>query len=228
MTRILVVEDDELVGAMVRINLTSEGADVVWTKNGQEALGLVCDEVFDLILLDIALPGKDGITLLGEMRSAGLGTPVLMITARADIDSKVEALELGADDYLSKPFDVAELIARVRALVRRSQARREVPADRVIRFSDYEIDLETREATTTQGKVVLSEKEAAVMAVLVGAGGRPVSRDEILDRVWGEDAFPTNRTVDNYLLRLRKLFEPLPDRPQHIVTVRGVGYRFVG
>jgi two-component system, OmpR family, alkaline phosphatase synthesis response regulator PhoP len=226
MSRFLLVEDDELVGTMVAMNLRSATDEVTWVKNGREALDVALGSAFDLLLLDISLPGMDGIEILRTVRQRGLGTPVLMLTARSDTRSKVAALGLGADDYLAKPFDVAEMVARVRALVRRARADRTLPSDRVLRFGPYAVNLETRVATTNEGEVVLNEKEAAILEKLVRRSPLPVSRTEFLEEVWGMDAFPTERTVDNFLLRLRKLFEPDPANPSHILTVRGTGYRF--
>jgi DNA-binding response OmpR family regulator len=227
MSRLLLVEDDELVGTMVRINMASEGHEVVWIKNGSDGLDTASTDTFDLVLLDISLPGMNGIDILRQLRARNIGTPVLMLTARSDVDSKVSALDLGADDYLAKPFEVHELIARVNAVVRRSQARREVPASHLLHIGPWEVDLVSREARHGGQRHSLSEKEAEIVRVLAEAGGQPVSRAEVLDRVWGEDAFPTARTVDNFLSRLRKVFEPTPDEPRYILTVRGVGYRLV-
>jgi DNA-binding response OmpR family regulator len=134
---------------------------------------------------------------------------------------------MGADDYLPKPFDVAELIARAHALVRRSQSEREIPTDQLVRIGPYEANFETREAKTNEGNQMLSEKEVALLRLLVRARGRTLSRSDILEEVWGMDVSPTGRTVDNFILRLRRLFEPEPEQPRHIITVRGVGYRFV-
>jgi len=227
MTRLLLAEDDKLVGTMVCMNLESEGHQVVWAQTGPEALERATTEPFDLVLLDIGMPLMDGLEVLHRLRRAGLGTPVLMLTARGDVASKVAALDGGADDYLAKPFDVDEMLARVRALVRRSQAERQIPSDHLLQFGRYHVDLQTREALTNQGALQLGEKEAEIMGLLVRSGGRPLTRADILDEVWGMDSFPTERTVDNYLLRLRKLFEPDPANPRHILTVRGTGYRFV-
>jgi len=222
----LLVEDDELVGTMVSLNLRSEGHEVEWVTDGRDALKAVRLGAFDLILLDIGLPGLDGLEVLKELRRRGVGTPVLMLTARSEVDDKVSTLEIGADDYLTKPFEVSEMTARVRALVRRSQGQREVPADHVIRIGAAEVNLSTREGETAGGTMVaLSEKEAAILEVLARAGGQPVSRAEILDQVWGLEEYPTERTVDNFLLRLRRLFEPEPEHPKYILTVRGAGYR---
>ncbi len=226
MNSFLLVEDDELVGSMVRINLEAEGHVVQWHTDGREGLAAATSQPFDLILLDISLPGINGLEVLKTIRQREIGTPVLMLTAQADVSSKVKALQLGADDYLAKPFDVSEMIARVHALIRRSQATRQIPADRTVTIGSHTINLETRQASTEEGTVTLSEKEAEIIRLLVEAGGAPVSRSEILDQVWGREQFPSDRTVDNYLLRLRKLFEPDPDHPRHLLTVRGSGYRF--
>lgn len=225
--RLLLVEDEELVGTMVRMNLESERYEVVWTRDGDEALKIARQGRFDLILLDIGLPGSDGMEVLRELRRLGVGTPILMLTARSDVLTKVKALEYGADDYLAKPFNVTEMVARVQALIRRSQADREIPSENVVRFGSYEINLETREALTNEGKVVLSEKETAFIRLLVQARGQVLRRSDILEEVWGMEVSPTERTVDNFVLRLRRLFEPDTDKPRHIITVRGVGYRFV-
>jgi len=226
--KVLLVEDEELVGTMVRINLEAEGFEVQWAKDGDAGLAAAADGSFDLVLLDISLPGTDGIGVLGELRRREIGTPVLMLTARVDVPTKVQTLDLGADDYVTKPFDMAELTARVRALVRRSQADREIPSTNVASFGAYEVNFETREARSNEGSVSLTEKEAALLRLLVRARGQALTRADILDEVWGMDATPSERTVDNVILRLRKLFEPDPEQPRHIVTVRGTGYMFSG
>lgn len=224
--KVLVIEDEELVGTMVRINLEGAGFEITWLKNGQEALRTVRHDNFDLILLDISLPGMSGLEFLKEIRRREITTPVMMLTARGEVQTKVEAFAIGADDYLPKPFDVAELIARVQALVRRSQGEREIPSDQIVRLGKYQINLATREAISNVGPIVLSEKEAALVRVLVRARGQALARADILDEVWGMDAYPTERTVDNFIVRLRKLFEPDPENPKHFLTVRGTGYRF--
>ena len=223
----LLVEDEELVGTMVRMNLESAGFTVVWQRSGSQVVELAGQTAFDVILLDISLPEKDGLTILDELRQKNINTPVMMLTARGDTATKVQALEIGADDYLPKPFDVAEMIARVNALVRRSQSDRELPSDHVIKLGNFQINVETREATCNEGDIILGEKEVDIIKLLVKARGKTLSRSDILEDVWGMDVSPTERTVDNFIMRLRKLFEPDPDRPRHIVTVRGSGYRFV-
>jgi DNA-binding response OmpR family regulator len=223
--RILFVEDEELVGTMVRMNLEGEGYDVTWCRDGESGLARL-DRRFDLVVLDIALPGIDGIEVLTRLRGQGIGTPVLMLTARSDVSIKVKTLDLGADDYLAKPFDVAELLARVKAMVRRSQAEREIPSHDLVRIGPHEINLRTRQAMTNEGPLTLSEREAALIAMLVSAQSRVLSRADILEEAWGMDVSPGERTVDNFILRLRKLFEPDPHNPRHFISIRGAGYRF--
>lgn len=223
--KILLVEDEDLVGTMVRLNLERAGYHVVWVRNGSAAEQAATDP-FDLILLDIALPGKDGLAVLRDLRAIGIGTPVMMLTARGDLSIKVDALDMGADDYLPKPFHVEEMVARVNALVRRSRSERAIPSDRLVYIGERQVNLETRRAQTEEGEVTLSEKEAALVKFLVRSRGRVLSRSDILDEVWGMDSSSGERTVDNFIVRLRKLFEPDPERPVHVITVRGEGYRF--
>ncbi len=225
--RVLLIEDEELVGTMIRMNLESAGYEVVWLRDGREAVERAATVTFDLILLDIALPGPDGLRVLADLRAGGIGTPVMMVTARSDVQTKVQALGIGADDYLPKPFDVGEMVARVHALVRRSQAEREIPSDHIVRIGLYEINLQTRVAGSSEGEIVLSEKEAALVKLLVRSRGRVLTRSDILEEVWGMDVSPSERTIDNFIVRLRKLFEPDSDKPRYIITVRGEGYRFV-
>jgi two-component system alkaline phosphatase synthesis response regulator PhoP len=225
--KVLLVEDEELVGTMVRMNLESAGYEVVWQRSGSQAVERASQDAFDVILLDISLPERDGLTILEELRQNNINTPIMMLTARDDTTTKVQALEIGADDYLPKPFDVAEMIARVNALVRRSQSDRELPSNHVIKLGNFQINVETREATCNEGDIILGEKEIDLIKLLVKARGKTLTRSDILEDVWGMDVSPSERTVDNFIMRLRKLFEPDPDRPRHILTVRGSGYRFV-
>jgi len=225
--KVLLVEDEELVGVMVRLNLENAGHTVVWVRTGTEGAQRATSEPFDAVLLDIQLPGRDGLSVLRQLREGGVGTPVMMLTARSEIATKVEALGIGADDYLPKPFDVAEMVARVNALVRRARADRAIPSDHLIAIGSFTVNLDTREAQSNEGAVTLSEKEVALVRVLVRSTGSVLKRSDILEEVWGMDQSPTTRTVDNFILRLRRLFEPDPEKPRHILTVRGEGYRFV-
>ena len=226
MNRILLVEDDELVGTMVSLNLKSEGYTVTWCQDGAKGLASALSQPYDLLLLDISLPEKSGLEVLRGVREASIGTPVLMLTARSDVESKVEALNLGADDYLPKPFHVDEMVARVRAQMRRAQAEREHPSSQVLSIGAHRVDMASREASSQEGPVTLSEKEVAILALLIRADGKPLTRADIIEEVWGMENFPVDRTVDNYILRLRKLFEPDPATPRHLLTVRGAGFRF--
>lgn len=224
--KILLVEDEELVGTMVQMNLESCGYEVLWRRDGKEGLRAAWEKGFDMILLDISLPGIDGLEVLKELRRRGINCPVMMLTARSDVATKVQALESGADDYLPKPFNVREMIARVNAQVRRSQAERELPSHHLIQVGAYKLNLETREALSSDDAIVLSEKEAAIMNLFHRNQGVVLSRVNILDEVWGMEASPTERTIDNFIMRLRHLFEADPEKPKHIITVRGAGYRF--
>jgi len=224
--RVLLVEDEELIGRMVEVNLQRSGYEVSWAKAGDAGLARALAEPFDALVLDVMLPGRNGFEVLEALRKAERTTPVLLLTAREDMTSKVRGFESGADDYLVKPFEMAELLARVRALIRRSQGERHVPSTRLVQFDKYEVNVETREAVTNQGRVTLSEKEAKTLALLFRQQGEVVTRASILEEAWGMDAFPTERTVDNLIVRLRRYFEPDPDQPLHIVSVRGQGYRF--
>lgn len=225
--RILLVEDDPLIGTMVRLNLEHEGFEVRWHKNGEAALDALALDKSDLMLLDIGLPGMNGIELAKRIRRLGVNTPILMLTARDDVDSKVHALDYGADDYLAKPFDMAELLARVRAHIRRATGSLEVLTDAELHMGLATVSVERRALMTPDGQWhELSEKEVVLLQFLARNPGRALSRADILEEVWGMDATPTERTVDNFIVRLRRWVESEPDHPRHIVTVRGWGYRF--
>jgi two-component system alkaline phosphatase synthesis response regulator PhoP len=226
--RILLAEDEELIGRMVELNLRHEGYDVVWVKTGLDAEARAKAESWDLLVLDVMLPGLTGFQVARALRDADTTMPILMLTARSDTTSKVRGLDSGADDYLVKPFDMAELLARVRALIRRSQGSRHLPSTQVVRFGRYEVNLESLEAVTNQGRLVLSEKEAKLMGLFARHRGETLARSDILEEVWGMDQWPTERTVDNVVVKLRRYFEPDPENPTHIVSVRGQGYRFNG
>ncbi len=223
----LVVEDDTLVSDMVRLNLEHAGYAVDAEASAEAALVRLGKGPVDLLILDLMLPGMEGVALVEQLRAAGDGTPVLMLTARGDTATKVRSFERGADDFLSKPFAMPELLARVNALIRRHTTSRGVPSSRMLRLAGLEVNLDTREALTSEGKVSLSEKEVALLEYFAAHDGELLSRTEILENVWGMDSFPTSRTVDNYVLRLRKLFEPDPENPVYFTTVRGRGYRYV-
>jgi len=229
--RIVVVEDDALVRSLVTLNLVDAGHVVEAVGTWAEGRARLVAEGWTLAIVDIMLPGGDGFGLVREARAAGRTAPVLMLTARTGVRDKVRALDDGADDYLAKPFDVDELLARVRALLRRggpadapSAAAAHPPAE--VQVGRYRVRLDTGEAESREGPVVLSEKEVRMVGLFVRNENQPLSRADILEEVWGMDASPTDRTVDNFILRLRRLFEEDPEHPALFVTLRGRGYLY--
>lgn len=229
--RVVVVEDDALVRSLLVLNLRSAGHDVVAAGSFAAGDAALATGDWALAVLDVMLPGGDGFDLLRRARARGATQPVLMLTARTEVAARVRALDDGADDYLAKPFDVDELLARVRALLRRigapnGAAASAPPPSDLLTLGPYRARLDTGEADTREGRVVLTEKELRVLALFARAEDQPLSRADILEDAWGMDAFPTDRTVDNFILRLRRLFEPDPEHPVHFVTLRGRGYLF--
>jgi DNA-binding response OmpR family regulator len=223
---ILVIEDDPSITMGLELNLTAEGYSVLLAHDGQEGLARAKEEGIDLVILDVMLPGLNGFEVLRALRRSGHSVPVLMLSARgAEID-KVMGLELGAEDYVTKPFGVAELMARVKAVLRRDGKVR-ANRDAVFRAGELEIDPATREVVRGGQRVELTATEFDVLLCLIEARGRVLSREQIQSRVWGPDHHGTTRTVDNFLLQLRNKLEDAPTEPRHLITVRGVGYRFV-
>ena len=225
--RILVVEDEPLVAQLVALNLTHAGHTVDTAADFPSGLAAICQpEGFALAIVDAMIPGGDGFGLIKQARAKGIGFPIMMLTARNDIASKVRGLDAGADDYLTKPFDVAELLARVRALLRRARKAPALTGRPLFALGKFWIRFDTGQALTNEGELSLSEKELKLMELFVGVENQALSRTDILEEVWGMDAFPTDRTVDNFILRLRRLFEPDPENPAHFITLRGRGYLF--
>ena len=228
-TRVLVVEDDPHLAAGVVENLRAEGYEVSSVPDGEQALAWLARAECALIVLDVMLPGIDGFGVCRTLRTHGNSTPVLFLTARGDPADRVRGLEAGGDDYLAKPFHLQELLLRVRAILRRwDWYRTAAAAAAVLRFGGNEVDFRAFRARTWSGETQdLTEKEAMILKVLAEHGGEIVSREDLLERVWGYDVFPSTRTVDNFILRLRKRFERDPASPKHFLTVWGVGYRFL-
>jgi DNA-binding response OmpR family regulator len=224
--KILVIEDEPLVRDLVALNLKHAGYDVVTAGTYADGLAAVTKPGVDLAIVDVMLPDGDGMQLIARARDAGVRAPMLMLTARGETTAKVRGLDAGADDYVTKPFDVPELLARVRALLRRTGAPASTTTPARFTFSKYWIRFDTGQALSNEGEVTLSEKELRLMEQLVSHENRVLSRADLLEEVWGMDAFPTDRTIDNFILRLRRLFEPDPENPVHLVTVRGRGYMF--
>jgi DNA-binding response OmpR family regulator len=219
---ILVVEDDRSLREGLALNFELEGFEVHTASDGEEGLRLAFDLSPDLIILDIMLPGVNGLEILTELREHRQDVPVLILSARDTTDNKVEGLGLGADDYLTKPFELPELLARVEVMLRRRRAGSE--AEPPLVFGDVTIDRPRRRVTARGVDVELSAKEFDLLCLLAASPEKPHTREEILDRVWGWDFEGSPRTVDNFILALRRKLEVTPSRPRHIVTVRGVGY----
>jgi DNA-binding response OmpR family regulator len=223
--RILIVEDERPMRMALADILDSEGYRVLTAADGPSGLDQATRQKPDLILLDVMLPKLDGYALCTELRRLAVDTPVLMLTAKGQVQDRVTGLDSGADDYLVKPFPTDELLARVRALLRRAgRQRRAVDS---ITLGDVEIDLVKLTAHRRGEVIYVTAREFAMLRLMAEAGGEPVTRQRFLDVVWGCATFPTTRTVDNHVASLRAKLEPDPQTPQWIVTVHGVGYRLI-
>lgn len=224
--RLLIIEDEYPMRNALVETLKGEGYRVFSAADGPAGLARALAEKPDLVVLDVMLPGLDGFAVCREIRQRGRDTPVLMLTARAQVDDRVTGLDSGADDYLVKPFSMRELLARVRALLRRHAP--DAAAPEAIRLGDTAVDFRRQSATRGGSGIGLSTREFQILRLLAAAGGEPVSRERFLDEVWEHDAWPTPRTVDNFISALRAKLEPDPASPRYIETVRGVGYRLAG
>jgi len=224
--RLLVIEDEALVRDLVVLNLKHAGYEVFSATTFAEGAMALADSNVQLAIVDVMLPGGEGFQLVRDARDAGVRFPIMMLTARNEVNAKVRGLDCGADDYLTKPFDVAELLARVRSLLRRASGSI-AAAPRALELSGgFSVRFDTGRAQTTEGEVTLSDKELKLMELFSRNVDRVLTRADILEEVWGMDAFPTDRTIDNFIVRLRRLFETNPESPVHFVTVRGRGYLF--
>jgi len=225
MTRVLVVEDDPGILRTLADNLRFEKHEVLTARDGEAAYKLHHSQQPDLIVLDLMLPKMSGLDLCRKLRTEGVRTPILILTARSEEADRVLGLDLGADDYVTKPFSVAELMARIRALLRRSASEKERPT--TLKFGQVEVDFR-RYAARRRGKPVeMTRKEFEVLQVLVSRQGNVVTREELLNEVWGMESYPVTRTVDNHVAGLRAKLEANPAQPVYIQTVHGVGYKFV-
>jgi len=226
MTKILIIEDEESILIPLEDNLKLEGYEVLCARDGLEGLSMAVEHSFDLIVLDIMLPRMDGFEVCKRLRQGRVMTPILMLTAKSQEIDKVLGLELGADDYVTKPFSPRELLARIKAILRRGSA-----LDRSVdfyRFDDIELDFIKYEARKKGRPVPLTALEFALLRFLVQNKGRVVHRNEVLDGVWGKDVYVDARTVDKHISLLRKKFEDDPQEPKYILGVRGIGYKFTG
>jgi len=225
MSRILVVEDDAAILRGLADNLACESHDVLTAMDGERACSIVREQKPDLVILDLMLPRMSGYDVCRTLRGEGVTTPILMLTARGDESDRVLGLDLGADDYLTKPFSIRELLARVRALLRRTQAA--APAIDVLHFEDTIIDFKRYEAQKAGAPIDMTKKEFGVLRYLAARAGEVATREELLDEVWGYESMPTTRTVDNHIASLRAKLETDPAQPRHLQTVHGVGYKWV-
>jgi len=224
--RILIVEDEPALGMAIRDELEFEGFEASIVEDGVTALERILEASPDLVILDLMLPGKSGFDVCREVRQQGRSTPIIMLTARAQDADKVRGLELGADDYVVKPFSLAELTARIRAVLRRSAARdAPVAAGQTLVVGALRLDARKQEAFVGDRKIELTHKEFQLLEFLLRHPGEVISRDEFLDRVWGGDVYVTPRSVDTHMAALRKKIEQDADRPRYILSVRGAGYK---
>jgi DNA-binding response OmpR family regulator len=233
--RILIVEDERHIGIGVKFNCEAEGYDAWLVQDGPSALKVLREspEPFDLVILDLMLPGMSGYSVLEQIRSGGIPTPVLILSARTLSEDKVRGFDLGADQYLTKPFELPELLSRVRVLMKRhAQMKGQAPktnpgADETYEFEGCSVNFTRHEVTVRGEQKSLTILEMKLVRYFVEHEGIVLARSELLDRVWGFDASPTTRTVDNFIVRLRQHFELDPARPRHFLSVRGAGYKFV-
>jgi DNA-binding response OmpR family regulator len=225
--KILVVEDEAHLAKGLKFNLEREGYDIVVVDNGQRALDALAKDNFDLVILDLMLPKLGGLEVARQIRAGDIRFPILMLSAKSTDKDREIGLEAGADDYLTKPFHLPELLLRVKGILRRWEWYRQPVLDHEkFHFDSMWIDFSTGQARGQSGEFYLTTKEAQVMKLLVGKKGAVVSREELLEKVWGYDPDTETRTVDNFVARLRKYFEKKPQKPEFIVTVREKGYQF--
>ena len=225
MSRVLVVEDDAAILRGLKDNLDAESYEVLTAMDGQSAYRMIVEEKPDLVILDLMLPKLGGYEVCRKVRAEGINTPIIMLTARGEEADRVLGLDLGADDYVTKPFSVRELLARVRALLRRAYPPNDLPDE--LRFYDVVVDFKRYAASKGDRKLELTPKEFGVLRYLAARSAEVVRRDELLDEVWGYDTDVTTRTVDNHVASLRAKIEDQASEPRFLITVHGVGYKFV-
>ncbi len=225
--RILFVDDDPGLRLALSDRFESEGYSTATASDGDEGLARAAEEAFDVVILDVMLPGKGGFDVCRELRRRGVATPVVLLSARAQVGDRVKGLKLGADDYVVKPFEIAELLARVEARMR-NRPSDEAATGSPVRFGNVEVDLQSDEVRVDGRAMTLAAKELRLLRYLVERPGATVSREELLREVWGYSATPLTRTVDVHVAWLRRKLEPNPRHPRFILTVHGLGYKFVG
>jgi DNA-binding response OmpR family regulator len=225
-TKILVVEDEPAMVAGLRDNFEYEGFEVITALDGVEGLEKALKQSPDLVVLDVMMPRMSGLDVCKQLKAKHPSIPIIMLTARGQEVDKVVGLELGADDYVTKPFSIRELLARVKAVLRRAKT---LPKEQEqYKFGDVEVNLRKYQVTRAGRPVEFSSKEFELLKHFLCHSGETLSRDRLLDEVWGFESFPTTRTVDAHIVRIRQKLEPVPDHPRFFLTVHGVGYKFVG
>lgn len=227
--KILIVEDERPILRGLMDNLKEEGFDVIGENLGKNGLNTALREKIDLILLDLMLPDMNGLDICREVKKKKIALPVIMLTAKSKESEKILGLELGADDYITKPFSINEVLARIRAVLRRVAIHDKVKKEKLkgYEFGDIKIDFVKFEATRGKKKLRLSKREYEILEYLIKRKGEVITRNDLLDVVWGYESFPTTRTVDNFVARIRKQIEKKPAKPQYILSIRGAGYKFV-
>jgi DNA-binding response OmpR family regulator len=228
MNRILLIEDDRNMAMGLVFNLQSEGFEVTHCLDGETGLIAMAEKEFDLLVLDWMLPGMDGLEVLRQLRGRNVSVPVLLLTARDSKEDIVEGLDSGADDYLAKPFDLNILMARIRSLLRSRAWLNQKEAQQEARFGNAQVNFETFEAVVGGKQIKLSYKEAMIMKLFWDKRNQVITREELLQKVWGIEGYIQSRTVDNHIVQLRKIFEESPKHPKLILSIHGSGYKFVG
>jgi two-component system, OmpR family, alkaline phosphatase synthesis response regulator PhoP len=226
MSRILLVEDEENILETLKLNLEMDGYEVVGISNGKDVVKIFNEQHFDLILLDIMLPEVDGLQLCEQIRLQDTEIPIIFITARDTGQDRIQGLKKGADDYITKPFHLEEILLRIQNLLKRSTKQSSASLEE-FNFGGNYVNFKTLDARCQAGQLKLTKKEAMLLKLLIERKGEVVSRQQILQSVWGYDVYPSTRTIDNFILNFRKYFEEDPRNPIYIHSVRGVGYQFV-
>jgi len=225
--KILIIEDEEDLVKGIKLNLSGEGYEVDWAYDGEEGFRKALNEAYDLIILDIMLPKMNGLDICRELRQKKLNIPIIMLTAKGEEIDKVVGLEIGADDYITKPFSIRELLARIKAHLRREKREGEKVPE-IYSFGDVEIDFARIKVRRKGKELDLTSLEMEVLKYFIAHKGEVVTRGTLLDKIWGYESYPTTRTIDNHILKLRKKIEEDPSRPKYILSVYGEGYRFMG
>lgn len=225
MLRILLAEDEENIRETLKLNFELEGYEVVTARDGRVALKHAAEQFFDVMVLDVMMPEVDGFQVCEQFRLTNRETPIIFLTAKEQVQDRIQGLKRGADDYMTKPFVFEELLLRVQRLIERTSKSPSVLPE-VYSFGNNSVNFATFEAVGQQGTFFLTKKEAMLVKLLIDRKGEVVSRNQILQSVWGYDVYPSTRTIDNFILSFRKYFEADPKNPVHFSSVRGVGYKF--